>query len=128
MRVKVFNQVLEISTNSVDEIKGYANAKIKDIFQEPNKLLETVSLIKKETETNYPAIQTTLENKSNFLLFVTSIEKDDVQMSFESVIEDKLILMVILKIPPHAEDLQTLETEEIIQETSRVSFSVLVGK
>lgn len=128
MGVKVFNQVLEISTNSVDEIKGYANAKIKDIFQEPNKLLETVSLIKKETETNYPAIQTTLENKSNFLLFVTSIEKDDVQMSFESVIEDKLILMVILKIPPHAEDLQTLETEEIIQETSRVSFSVLVGK
>lgn len=128
MGVKVFNQVLEISTNSVDEIKGYANAKIKDIFQEPNKLLETVSLIKKETETNDPAIQTTLENKSKFLLFVTSIEKDDVQMSFESVIEDKLILMVILKIPPHAEDLQTLETEEIIQETSRVSFSVLVGK
>jgi hypothetical protein len=133
--LKIFNQNIMIKTDSLEDIKEYSNAKIQDIFLDPEKLLSNISMMprpkhstKLKQEETSQEVNQHLENSSNFVVFTTSIEKEEVDLSLESMIEDKLIIIIIQKLPPHLEDVQTLQPKEIIEETTKITFSVLVGK
>jgi hypothetical protein len=133
--LNIFNQDITIETTSLEDIKEYSNAKIQDVFLHPEKLLPITTIMDKEQNPEKPKQEETsseltrnFENASNFVVLTTSIEKEDVELSLKSMIEDKLIIVIIQKLPPHLEDVQTLKPKEIIEETTKITFSVLVGK
>jgi hypothetical protein len=130
IQVDLFDQSFLIKPNSTNEIKDFANVQLKDIFENPESLTEeNVELISKKIiskESNQ--INEEMTNASNFVVYKSFIDKSDVEVSLESVIEDKLHIILIQKLPPHFDDFQILTVQEAIQESAKISFSILIGK
>lgn len=127
--VELFNQTFQISHKNSEKIKGYTNRSLSDILQNPSVLNENVMIDQDNLKnTQHDATQDNQQTSSNFVVFVTSIDKSEVQVSFEGAIQEKLHLVIIQKIPPHIEEINILKPAEIIRESVSVSSHLLIGK
>ena len=127
--VQLFKRTINIFHSNSNDSKAYTNSTIKDIFDDPKTLNENLSNLENDfDQSQIESINENLQKKSNFIIFATSIYRDDVQISLEEIIEDKIDLIIIQKIPPHLEDFNILQQSEIIGGTLSVSLSMLVGR
>lgn len=128
VKIKVFDQELEIRNRSVSQIKTYSNATLQDIFTDPENLLKDSVDMNRIISDDADNVLHSRSQTSNFVVFVTQIKRDDMLLSLREIIKENLYIFLIQKYPPHPEDFNVLTVREIAQQVGGLSFSVLIGR